>query len=103
MIPSPLSLSFSPLFVVVECPLEPLQELENGSANLPAGKLGYKVSVSFQCVQGYRLAENTPRTCQLNGTWSGRQPHCESKFTSTSCSLQPLELHGFITCVDVYM
>ena len=67
----------------VECPLEPLQEIDNGHPLVfpgdSEGRLGYGISVTFECNEGYRLVQETTRTCQLNATWDGVQPHCESE------------------------
>ena len=85
---SPLSSHLSPpLPAVVECPADPLQEIENGFPEIPEGRLGFGVSVSFACMEGYRMVENTHRTCQLDGTWSGHQPYCESKLSCMQCLL----------------
>lgn len=76
---------FSLPAVVVECFLEPLLEIENGYPVVLTGegegeRLGYGAKVGFACNESYRLVAESIRVCQLNGTWNGTQPHCESEF-----------------------
>ena len=81
---------------VVECLHQPL-EMENGYPVTLTGeegvwgeiregeKLGYGTTVRFECNEGYRLVEEeNVHFCELNGTWSGEQPDCESE-PNTEC------------------
>jgi hypothetical protein len=55
------------------CPgLEPPQ---NGSVSAPVTDIGS--TASYQCADGFTLAGDVSRTCQADGTWSGRAPTCE--------------------------
>ena len=76
----------------MECPKHPLQ-IENGypvtlsttgkgrAVSQEGERFGYGTKIAFECNEGYRLVESeeSTRFCQLNGTWTGTQPHCESK------------------------
>lgn len=73
---------FSPLFfgntdtVVVRKQCPPLSQLHHGHALKVIGLDGAIESMEFSCNNSYVLIGNSRRTCQPNGTWSGRQPHC---------------------------
>ena len=36
-------------------------------------------TVTYSCNTGYTLSENSMRTCQADGTWSGNNPTCNSE------------------------
>ncbi|KAK3510172.1 hypothetical protein QTP70_026760 [Hemibagrus guttatus] len=57
-----------------QCP--PLSQLHHGYSLKIIGSYGVIESVEFSCNNSYVLSENSKRTCQLDGTWSGRQPQC---------------------------
>ncbi|KAG7315209.1 hypothetical protein KOW79_021297 [Hemibagrus wyckioides] len=56
-----------------QCP--PLSQLHHGYLKI-IGSSGVIESVEFSCNNSYVLSGNSKRTCQLDGTWSGRQPQC---------------------------
>ncbi|XP_053085585.1 inactive serine protease PAMR1 isoform X2 [Pangasianodon hypophthalmus] len=57
-----------------QCP--PLSQLHHGYFLKVIGSDGAIKSVEFSCNKSYVLSGNSKRTCQLDGTWSGRQPQC---------------------------
>lgn len=73
---------FFPLFFVntdtdairKQCP--PLSQLHHGYTLKAVGSDGAVRSVEFSCNNSYVLSGNSKRTCQLDGTWNGRQPQC---------------------------
>lgn len=75
-------LIFFPLFFVntdtdvirKQCP--PLSQLHHGYTLKAIGSDGAVKSVEFSCNNSYVLSGNSKRTCQLDGTWNGRQPQC---------------------------
>lgn len=57
-----------------QCPL--LSQLHHGYSLKVIGSDGTVRSMEFFCNNSYVLSGNSKRTCQLDGTWSGRQPQC---------------------------
>ncbi|XP_060767322.1 inactive serine protease PAMR1 isoform X1 [Neoarius graeffei] len=57
-----------------QCP--PLSQLHHGYTLKAIGLDGAVKSVEFSCNNSYVLSGNSKRTCQLDGTWNGRQPQC---------------------------
>ena len=89
MIPVKIS-SLSNSYAVVECSKEPLliahggpgTETEEGEWREVEEdqRLGFGTTVTFRCDRRYGLPEGVwNRTCQLNGTWSGATPSCNSE------------------------
>ena len=60
---------------VVDCgdPGEPTNGVRYGDT------FTYGSTVLLECDPGYKLAGDTRRTCQANGTWTGTQPTCQGK------------------------
>lgn len=57
-------------------PCPPLSQPHHGYSSKVIGSDGVIKSMGFSCNNSYVLIGNTRRTCQLDGTWSGRQPQC---------------------------
>ncbi|GAA6104532.1 inactive serine protease PAMR1 [Tachysurus ichikawai] len=57
-----------------KCP--PLSQPHHGYSLKVIGSDGAIESIEFSCNHSYILSGNSKRTCQLDGTWSGRQPQC---------------------------
>lgn len=51
-----------------------LPAVANGSVNAPVTTYG--ATATYACSAGYSLAGPTARTCQIDGTWSGKTPTC---------------------------
>ena len=64
----------SPACLPVECPVE-TGVLSNGVVNSTANTFGN--SVSYSCLDGYRLDGLGVRTCQADGTWDQQKPVCQ--------------------------
>ena len=53
-----------------------LSGLANGSVNHTSGTT-FGQTATYTCNMGYNLVENSTRTCQATGQWSGSAPTCE--------------------------
>ena len=62
------------LFTAVDC--GPLSPPSNGDIRVSNTLFGS--SARYSCFPGYKLAGLSFRVCQLDGTWSGNAPICES-------------------------
>ena len=51
----------------------------NGQVSIEGNSFGDVVE--YSCKTGYNLTGNATRICRADGSWSGKQPSCESKFT----------------------
>lgn len=55
----------------------------NGTISYDAGSPGARpanlTTALYNCDPGYNLLGNNTRSCQVNETWSGDTPTCESK------------------------
>jgi len=63
--------------LTVLCP--ELTDPNNGVINCSLGDdgvLSYEDTCSFTCNTGYELTSSDTRTCQSNGSWSGRDDVC---------------------------
>ena len=63
------------MLTLVRCP--DLPDPSNGRVNQQGNKPGDRAS--YTCNSGYELQDDSTRTCQNNGQWSGDAPTCESK------------------------
>ena len=60
-------------FTVVDCGA--LTDPANGQVNHTA-KTTFGQTVTYSCDTGYNLVEDSTRTCQADGMWSGNDPTC---------------------------
>ena len=69
-------------FAVVTCPA--MNSPSHGSINSSANT--FQSVLRFTCNQGYRRTGPERRTCQADGTWSGKRTSCSGKFLVLICS-----------------
>ena len=62
-------------YVDVECPT--VEAITNGAVTEHSRELAS--NVTYSCLAGYELIGLSVRTCLVNGTWSGKAPHCRGK------------------------
>ena len=53
-----------------------LTDPANGQVDHTAGTT-FGQTATYSCNTGYNLVENSTRTCQVSGNWSGNAPTCE--------------------------
>ena len=61
----------------VQCPT--LDPPSNGGLEI-AGAGGYEDVATYSCDTGFNLVGMSQRACHSDGTWSGSEPTCESKY-----------------------
>ena len=65
----------------VQCP--DLDSPMSGSLLISGTGAGvYQETVTYACETGFNLVGMSERVCQSNGTWSGSDPTCLSKYNS---------------------
>ena len=55
-----------------------LSDPANGNVSHTSGTT-FGEAATYSCELGYILIGESPRICQINGTWSGRDPTCQRK------------------------
>ena len=65
------------LFILVGVDCGSLNPLANGRVNHNAGTT-FRQNATYSCNTGYNLVEDSTRTCQATGNWSGNAPTCQS-------------------------
>ena len=64
----------------VQCPT--LDSPMNGSLLISGTGVGvYQETATYACATGFALDGMSERVCQSDGTWSGSDPTCQSKYT----------------------
>ena len=66
------------MFVGIQCDI--LSTTSNGGMSCSSGRVGVGFegdTCSFTCNTGYNLTGSDTRTCQSNGSWSGRSTVCK--------------------------
>lgn len=55
-------------------------------------------TANYTCDHGYKLVGNAPRECLYNGSWSGKEPTCESESSTHDIQIIVISygLHKFI-------
>ena len=71
------SFIFHSNLTAIECPSLP--DPENGRVTLSGNTLGS--SATYSCDNGFGLVGKSIRLCLADGTWSEKEPTCESKFS----------------------
>ena len=54
------------------------------------GETEFESVATYTCNTGYNLVGNAMRTCQADGTWSGSDPLCQSKYVPSDTYFVPL-------------
>ena len=91
---------------VIMCPQ--LDNPGNASVTLSMDTLEMSTA-TYSCNFGFvQIAGNTSRTCQVDGSWSGVVPTCQSKLyipcmKSEPCSQKSICAHSLIACEHTCM
>ena len=70
-----------PVSAVVDC--GSLEDPDNGQVEF--SNTTFESTANYTCDLGYSLNEDSSRTCEANGNWSGDPPSCERKLLKYLC------------------
>ncbi|XP_037529106.1 CUB and sushi domain-containing protein 2 [Rhipicephalus sanguineus] len=80
-------------FPTTTCP--PLGPIVHGEVTVEAGPIHVNTRAEYRCDIDYTLIGDKERFCQLNGTWSGKEPICHDANADTCPAPPPIANGAF--------
>ena len=96
--------SFTLYVIVIGCNEPDLPSIGTTGLNVAFNNTRIGSRAVYSCVSGYNLIGNSTRTCQVDGSWTGTPPYCQSEWITDYHTHMAIGYHFFqlLTVVRIH-